>query len=97
MEAAYLRYKLSQINTVLPTVTFKNYDNSILATTVVISGQTATYPLVTSDITKPSDENYSYSFDGWSDSLNGDKIDGILTNITKNKTVYAHFLQTALT
>lgn len=97
MEAAYLRYKLSQINTVLPTVTFKNYDNSILATTVVISGQTATYPLATSDIIKPNDENYSYSFDGWSDSLNGDKIDGILTNITANKTVYAHFLQTALT
>jgi len=68
----------------LYTVTFKNYDGSILATVKVESGEDAVYPGSTPY--RPSstsgDYRYTYSFSGWSASLN---------NITSNLTVTAKY------
>lgn len=45
------------------TVTFKNYDGTILESSSVVENRTASYSGATP--THPSDENYFYSFIGW--------------------------------
>ena len=50
------------------TVTWKNYDGSVLETdTGVVHGTTPTYNGATP--TKPEDENFTYTFNGWSPAL----------------------------
>ena len=50
------------------TVTWKNYDGSVLETdTGVVHGTTPTYNGGTPE--KPEDENFTYTFDGWSPAL----------------------------
>ena len=50
------------------TVTWKNYDGSVLETdTGVVHGTTPTYNGATP--TKPEDEHFTYTFDGWSPAL----------------------------
>jgi len=65
------------------TVTFKNYDGSILGTSTVDYGSNATY--IGSTPTKPSTQQYSYSFIGWDKGLN---------NVTENYVVIAQFSST---
>ena len=45
------------------TVTFKNYDGTILSTQKVLSGEVPVYTGETP--VKPSDEEYNYTFNGW--------------------------------
>ena len=68
------------------TVTFKNYNNSILYTTDVYSGETATYKGSTPyrASTTSGDYIYNYTFTGWSNSL---------TNITSDLITTAQFRQ----
>lgn len=62
------------------TVTFKNYDGSVLGTSTVDIGTTAVY---TGDTpTKPEDEKYTYTFSGWDRSLD---------NVTKDFYTVAQF------
>ena len=49
------------------TVTFKNYDGTVLGTSTVDYGSTAVYGGSTP--TKPATDRYSYSFSGWDKSL----------------------------
>ena len=63
------------------TVTFLNYDDSVLATDKVAYGETAD-PGETANPTKPSDDQYHYTFKGWSDSLD---------NVTSDRTVKATY------
>ena len=54
------------------TVTFKNYDGTTLFTEAVDQGSDATDPVLNGDIatpTKPSTDEYSYSYRGWDVSL----------------------------
>ena len=46
------------------TVTWKNWDGSVLATSTVLSGNTPVYPGSTP--TRPSTAQYTYTFSGWS-------------------------------
>lgn len=62
------------------TVTFYNYDNSILQQISVLEGETATYTRATPS--KP-DGDYSYTFWRW---------DKTLTNVTSDLDVYPEFL-----
>lgn len=48
--------------TVYHTVTFINYDGSVISTQQVEDGKAATAP---TDPEKPSDEYYDYIFKGW--------------------------------
>lgn len=41
--------------------------------------------------TKPENDNFKYSFDGWTTSIDGERDENILNNITKNITLYPHF------
>ncbi len=63
------------------TVTFKNYDGTVLKTQEVAYGSAATAP---STPTKPSTAQYSYTFSGWDKTFN---------NITGNLTVTAQYTQ----
>ena len=65
------------------TVTFKNYDGSVLGTDTVDYGSTATYTGETP--TKPKTQQYIYAFSGWSISLE---------NITSDRDVIAQFNET---
>lgn len=89
MEGAYLRYLANSANTY--TITFLSEDgNTTLATAsnVPYYGN-ATYTGTTP--TKIATAQYTYIFDGWSTTLGGDLNEGALSNITSNKSVYAHF------
>ena len=71
------------------TVTFRNdIDTETLATCSVYSGETATYTGPTP--TKPQSGDKVYTFDKWVTTAGG-STEATLTNITENKTVYAHF------
>lgn len=66
------------------TVTFENYDGTVLYTVKVPEGGTAVYPGGTPyrSSTSSDDYHYTYTFTGWS---------GSLTNIHSNTTVTAQF------
>ena len=66
------------------TVTFKNYDDTVLTTDNVVEGGTAVYKGNTP--TRPETAEYSYSFSGW---------DKPLTNITSDCVRVAQFTETA--
>ena len=66
------------------TVSFKNYDGTLLSESVVSSGGTAIYSGDTP--TRPEDSQYTYSFSGWDQSLE---------NITANCSRVAQYTQTA--
>ena len=73
------------------TVTFRNdIDTETLATCSVYSGETATYTGPTP--TKPQSGDKVYTFDKWVTTAGG-STEATLTNITENKTVYAHFIE----
>lgn len=63
------------------TVTFKNWDNTVLKTEVVSYGGSATAP---ANPTKAKSAQYSYSFSSW---------DKALTNITENTEIIAQYDQ----
>ncbi len=69
--------------TIFYTVTFKNYDGSLLSESVVERGQTATYNGVAP--TKPETSEYTYAFTGWDQSLE---------NITSNCIRVAQYSET---
>ena len=64
------------------TVTFKNWDGTVLSTQSVAYGSSATAP---SNPTRPATAQYTYTFTGWS---------GSYTNITGNVTVTAQYSST---
>ncbi len=64
------------------TVTFKNWDGTVLSTQSVAYGSSATAP---SNPTRPATAQYSYTFSGWS---------GSYTNITGDVTVTAQYTST---
>ena len=65
------------------TVTFKNYDGTVLETKSVNHGSAVTYNGATP--TKKADAQYTYTFSGW---------DKTLTNITSNTVITAKFTST---
>lgn len=75
------------------TVTWKNYDESTLAT---IELPYDAIPSYGSNPTpeREADENYVYTFDGWSATNGGDKVEEPLPAIFENKTYYAHYSTT---
>lgn len=68
------------IGTPAYTITFKNYDNSVLQSSDWAENATPTYSGITP--TKPDDSNYTYTFTGWSPSI---------TIATEDKTYTAQF------
>lgn len=72
------------------TVTWKNYDESTLTT---IELPYDAIPSYGSNPTpeREADENYVYTFDGWSATNGGDKVEEPLPAIFENKTYYAHY------
>jgi uncharacterized repeat protein (TIGR02543 family) len=68
------------------TITFKNYDDSVLSTQTVNQGSTVVYSGPTP--TRPSTSQYTYTFTGW---------DRTLTNITSSFTTKAEFTSTTNT
>lgn len=63
------------------TVTFKNYDGSVLQKQEVVHGEDAVYTGTTphKPSTQSGDYTYSYSFSGWSSSLKNIQKDSIFT------------------
>lgn len=69
-------------------VTFKNYDGSILYITLVAEGSTCSDPVVTGAIQKPikpADENCVYSYLGWTGAS--------LINVTSDRVLTATYSQ----
>ncbi|MBR2909157.1 MAG: M4 family metallopeptidase [Clostridia bacterium] len=62
------------------TITFKNYDGSVIKVETIKEGETATLPTETP--TRESTPAYEYVFTGWSESVDG---------VTRSMTVYAEF------
>ena len=75
------------------TVTWKNYDESELATIELPYDAIPSYGSNPTP-TRATDENYGYTFDGWSATNGGDKVEEPLPAIFENKTYYAHYSTT---
>lgn len=75
------------------TVTWKNYDESVLATIELPYDAIPSYGSNPTP-TRATDENYGYTFDGWSATNGGDKVEEPLPAIFGNKTYYAHYSTT---
>ena len=59
------------------TITFKDYDGTVLQISSVKEGETPTYNKATP--TRDNDDNYSYAFSGWSPSISEVNADAIYT------------------
>lgn len=70
------------------TVTFCNYDGSVLQNVKVKRGETATYTGATP--TRPKDGTYKYTFNTWV-TTKGGSTKANLTNVQSNFTVYADY------
>ena len=82
------------------TVTFKNYDGSVLSTSKVVEGDTAIY--TGSTPYKPSSQSgnnkYTYTFSGWDKNLNNVKSSFTTTaQFSSESTYYNETYQNALT
>ena len=55
------------LDSTLYTVTWQNYDGTILETDYYFSGETPVYDGI--NPTKPGDSTYTYTFDGWSPAV----------------------------
>ncbi len=75
------------------TVTWKNYDESVLTTIELPYDAIPSYGSNPTP-TRATDENYGYTFDGWSATNGGDKVEEPLPAIFGNKTYYAHYSTT---
>ena len=51
------------------TITWKNWDGTLLGTSTVTQGQKPEYPTELPTPTRPADDNYKYEFKGWSPVL----------------------------
>lgn len=70
------------------TVTFQNWDGTVLDVQYVVSGEDAVEPINAGRIstpTKEGDAQYSYTFNGWS---------GLYTIVTSNRSIIATYTQT---
>ena len=79
------------------TVTWKseNGDDELRKDLNVPYGSIPTYEGVTP--TKDGGDQYSYTYDGWSSSANGDRLTPPLPALTVDATFYAHFARTTRT
>lgn len=75
------------------TVTWKNYDESTLATIELPYDAIPSYGSNPTP-TRATDENYGYTFDGWSATNGGTIVEEPLPAIFENKTYYAHYSTT---
>ena len=70
------------------TVTFKNWDGTVLDTQHVVKNGDAVDPVTSGRIqtpTKPMDAQYTYTYSGWSSAL---------TNVSANRTITAQYIST---
>lgn len=72
------------------TVLYYNYDGTFLDFELVESGSSATREVTA---TREQSNTTIYTFDGWAATADGEKDDTILTNITADKIVYAHYAE----
>ncbi len=79
------------------TVTWKSENGSVTLRTdeEVPYGSIPTYEGVTP--TKDGDDEYSYTYDGWSNEVNGTRLTPPLPALTEDAIFYAHFAQTKRT
>lgn len=89
-EAAYIATYSQTVNSY--TVTFKNYDGTVLQSSKVNYGATPSY---SGTPTKPAADGYAYTFDGWSTTNGGSKL-STLPSVTGEATYFAHYSQTQL-
>ena len=75
------------------TVTWKNYDESVLATIELPYDAIPSYGSNPTP-TRATDEDYGYTFDGWSATNGGTIVEEPLPAIFGNKTYYAHYSTT---
>ena len=72
------------------TVRFYNYDGtSVLQTKTSTDGAAVTY--TGSTPTKPQSASHTFTFAGWSKTIDGTKNDNILKNVTEDRDVYPAF------
>lgn len=75
------------------TITFCDYDGSVLYQRYVVDGDDCPDPVKQGRIDTPTKtvDGESLSWTGWSTTINGPKASAALLNITESKTLYAYF------
>ena len=96
MQERYPTIKIAY-NSIVYGVYFYNYDGTeLLYTQFVAGGSDATDPVTGGLIAvpkKPSTVDKTFTYDGWSTTINGEVEDDALSNVTADRKVYAAFTE----
>lgn len=85
-------YLTLQADEIVPVITYKNYDGSIVIATELVT--TGGYGTRVNNVVREDTDDFAYTPNGWALTPNGESDPNALNNIVSDRTVYAAYVTT---